>query len=280
MARIISITSWWRRMFRDRLHGRSLVAAGLLGALLLCNVAGIPWSRSPDSAKFQVDMLPSWRADWLATAIQGVPELATLRRHMLPTLHLDSVAALEPAVLQSLGISAVIWDVDGTLMRRHGTSVAPELADAFARLCSDHSLRHAILSNCSEQRFVDLATIFPAIPILRVYGGEFGLVVRRRLGGDERWTDDGGNVTQVRTGRLLRKPSVAMVRIALAELGCALPLTALMVGDQYLTDVAPANIAGARTVKVRTIDPHSFPATVRVFQWAERVLYRFSPGKQ
>lgn len=224
-------------------------------------------------------MFSSWRADWLATVVQGGPELAKLRRHMLPTLHLDSVAALDLAFLQSLGVSAVIWDVDGTLMRRHGRSVAPELADAFARLCSDHSLRHAILSNCGEQRFVDLAAIFPSIPILRVYAGDFGLVVRRRLGGDERWTDGSGNVTHVRTGHVLRKPSVAMVRIALAELGCTVPLTALMVGDQYLTDVAPANIAGVRTVKVRTIDPHSFPATVRALQWAERMLYKFAPRR-
>lgn len=196
---------------------------------------------------------------------------------MLPTVHVDSVASLDLAVLQSLGVSAVIWDVDGTLMRRHGTSVAPELADAFARLCSDRSIRHAILSNCSEQRFVDLATIFPSIPVLRVYAGDFGLVVRRRLGDDERWTDGIGNVTQVRSSHVLRKPSVAMVRVALAELGCTSSVTALMVGDQYLTDVAPANIAGVRTVKVRTVEPHSFPPTVRAFQWAERVLYRFSP---
>lgn len=221
-------------------------------------------------------MSSSWRTDWLATVVQGVPELTTLCRHMLPTIHLDSVAALDSALLRSLGVSAVIWDVDGTLMRRHGTVVAPHLADAFERLCSDLSLRHAILSNCSEQRFVELAGIFPTIPILRIYNDDFGFVVRRRLGDDEHWTDSGGNARQRCTGHALRKPSVAMVRAALNELGCASPATALMVGDQYLTDVAPASMLGVLTVKVRTVEPHSFPVTVRALQSAERVLYRLS----
>ena len=64
-----------------------------------------------------------------------------------------------------------------------------------------------------------------------------------------------------------------MVGAALDALGAVAPVNALMVGDQYLTDIAPANMLGVRTAKVRTVEPRSFPVMVRVLQLAERVIY-------
>ena len=216
------------------------------------------------------------RADWVSTVMQGAPQLLALVRRMHPTIHLASVAALDPATVHALGASGIIWDVDGTLMGRHGTVVAPELERAFARLLAEPGLRHVILSNCDERRFIELSAIFPAIPVIRIYDDPHGLIVRRRIGSSDS-SFGAVRVAPPPAARILRKPNVALVRAALAVLGCNSPSDAVMVGDQYLTDVAPANIAGVRTVKVRTVRPDTFPIAVRALQVAERVLYRLSP---
>jgi predicted HAD superfamily phosphohydrolase YqeG len=46
------------------------------------------------------------------------------------------------------------------------------------------------------------------------------------------------------------------------------------VGDQYLTDIAGANLAGIRSIKVPTIGRRSFPLPVRFLQWSEELLFR------
>ena len=69
------------------------------------------------------------------------------------------------------------------------------------------------------------------------------------------------------------------MRAALEELGVAdRPAAALMVGDQYFTDIASANLAGVRSVKVPTLHRASFPAPVRWSQRLEAVLYRLKYG--
>jgi len=211
--------------------------------------------------------------DWVSTVLQGGPKLVKLARHAAPTLRIDSVASLYPETIRSLGAHGIIWDVDGTLMPRHGSAVAPHLAAAFARLRGDPMLRHVILSNCDAKRFADLATIFTDIPILRVYARAGGIIVRRRLGESDSCTP-GTDVSRLDSVRALRKPNVLMVRAALDELRCTSPSQAVMIGDQYLTDVAPANMLGVATVKVDTIEPGSFPMPVRALQLAERLLVR------
>lgn len=219
----------------------------------------------------------SRRADWVSTVVQGAPRLAALVRHMRPTIHLTSVAALDRLTIHALGVSGVIWDVDGTLMGRHGTAVAPDLEPAFSSLLAEPGLRHVILSNCDERRFIELSAIFPAIPVIRIYDGPDGLIVRRRVGSDDSCM--GGDGVVQPAARVLRKPNPSLVGAALAEIGCSSPSQAVMVGDQYLTDVAPANIVGVRTVKVRTVQPHSFPLAVRMLQTIELVLYKLSPSR-
>lgn len=217
-------------------------------------------------------MQSSLRGDWVTTVVQGVPKLSALSRHMRPTLQLDSIASLNAATLRSFGAHCLIWDVDGTLMRRHGNEVAPQLVESFQRLLDDPALRHVVLSNCDETRFVELATIFPTIPIIRVYQTDRGIVVRRRLGASDS-SIFGVGVSLDPGCTVLRKPNVSMVRAALDELGCASAADAVMIGDQYLTDIAPANMAGVRSVKVRTVEPGSFPAAVRALQLAEKLLF-------
>ena len=45
-------------------------------------------------------------------------------------------------------------------------------------------------------------------------------------------------------------------------------------GDQYLTDVAGANLAGIGSIKVRTVRPETFPIAIRWLQRVERAVFR------
>ncbi len=72
--------------------------------------------------------------------------------------------------------------------------------------------------------------------------------------------------------RQIRKPSGDLITYAMNVLGIDDPKSILMVGDQYLTDVASANLAGARSAKVRTFRRDTFPASIRFSQRLEQAL--------
>ncbi|WP_428276433.1 HAD hydrolase-like protein [Candidatus Palauibacter sp.] len=220
-------------------------------------------------------------ATWVQTSRRLLPRLRRLSREIRPTFHLDSVAEMSPGALRDLGVEAVLWDVDGTLMGHHEDSVDPALAPAFEALLAATGLRHAIVSNCEEERFAELGTIFPEVPAVLGYKTGTGPVFHIRRGAADEWRgrgDAGG--ASARTLRPIRKPSRRLVRAALEELDLAdRPDAALMVGDQYFTDIASANLAGVRSVKVRTLHRGSFPAPVRLSQRLEGVLYRLKHGR-
>ncbi len=91
--------------------------------------------------------------------------------------------------------------------------------------------------------------------------------------GRDRLTTQRGDV------RPLRKPSAALVREALRVMGLErAPEAVLMVGDQYFTDTASANLAGVSSAKVPTLRPGSFPLAVRFGQRVERLVYRMLHG--
>ncbi|WP_419938615.1 HAD hydrolase-like protein [Candidatus Palauibacter sp.] len=224
-------------------------------------------------------------ATWMQTARRLLPRFARLSREIRPTLHLDSVNDLSAGRLRDLGVEAVLWDVDGTLMAHHARRVDPALADAFEDLLRAPGLRHAIVSNCQEARFAELGEIFPAIPVILGYETGAGAAFRVRRGPAESWRCPGAaaassdGVEAPGDLRPIRKPSGRLVRAALDELDLAdRPQAALMVGDQYFTDIASANLAGVRSVKVPTLHRASFPAPVRSSQRLEAVLYRLKYG--
>jgi hypothetical protein len=150
--------------------------------------------------------------------------------------------------------------------------IAPEYRAHFEELVRDPSVCHVILSNCGEARFVELGSLFPTIALARAYSAAGGPVLRLRTG-----SQDTHSPEQVRalleTGRILRKPSPTPFRLVVQAMGVD-PEAALMVGDQHLTDVAGANRAGIRSVKVGTYRPDSFPRILRAGQVLERVLVR------
>ena len=213
-------------------------------------------------------------ADWLTTARQTLPRIGLMVRHMRPSLHLPDVASIDRVLLESLKIEVVIWDVDGTLMPRHGHEVAQPFRDAFRDIVLAPGLRHVILSNADEARYRELGSIFPEIPVLRAYTTTEGVVSRTLLGDEDSWSAAEARKYLSSGAQALRKPSVALIEAALVELDHPPRDSVLMVGDQYLTDIAGANLAGIRSLKVSTHAPASFPVPVRFLQSLERLAYR------
>jgi predicted HAD superfamily phosphohydrolase YqeG len=202
---------------------------------------------------------------------------------MRPTLSVSDITELDDAFLRRHGVAALLWDVDGTLMAYHDGGVAPELARAFANLRG--KVPQVILSNCGDARLEELGRIFVDLPVFKGYRRQDkSLVFRCLRGGAERWLEGRGD-TRATIPRppgpleALRKPNAELVRAAIDELGVVTDQSVFMVGDQHLTDVAGANLAGIGSVMVRTVRPETFPLEIRCLQRAERALFRLLYGR-
>ena len=218
--------------------------------------------------------------DYLATVRQTLPRLALVVRHLRPTFHIHDVSALSPEFFAAQDVEGVIWDVDGTIMTYHAMEIADEFRPTLRQLFRDDGPpRHAILSNCDEERFLTLGHIFPEIPVLRGYDTASGPVFRRRLRGRDTHTAEDLERLFAAGARQIRKPNGPLVRYAMGELGVEDPSRVVMVGDQYFTDVASANLAGVRSVKVRTFGRETFPRSIRFTQRLEAMVYRLAYGR-
>lgn len=209
----------------------------------------------------------------LSTFMQSIGRLPLLLRHMEPTWSLASLAELDSEFLGRHGITGLIWDVDGTLTAYHATRLLDEASAPFDRLRADASLRHVILSNAPEWRFKELSGMFPAIPVLRGYLLNGEVHVRRLLGGADSWAPGALEARMAAGAVVLRKPDPRLVELAVAELGGD-PGRVAMVGDQHLTDVAGASLAGVRSIKLRNPARTSFPLSIRFTQRLEALAYR------
>lgn len=213
-----------------------------------------------------------------STFVQVAPHLLRVVRRMRPTWHLSGLAALTPAFLRQHGLRGLIWDVDGTLTGDRRPSLAPESDGPFRALLADSGLRHAVLSNAGEERYRELGTMFPQVPILRAYTFGHEVLHRRLLGRDDSWTETELERRLAEGARVIRKPSALLVDYAVRELGVTKDET-VMIGDQYMTDVAGANLAGVRSVKLPTLARETFRPAVRFSQALERGLYAVLYGR-
>jgi HAD superfamily phosphatase (TIGR01668 family) len=209
--------------------------------------------------------------DWLSTIRQVLPTARKVLDNLRPTWHLPGVFAIDPEFLHAAGIRALVWDVDGTLTHRHAPDFAPEVRASLARLRSAEGLRHVVLSNSNEDRFAQLSGMLADVPVVKGYLSAAGPVFRVRLGTVERWSRPADGVL-----RPIRKPDPLLARFALEVLEVVDPSTVALVGDQYLTDVATANLAGIRSIKVPTLGRASFPPSVRLLQRVDEWLYRLT----
>ena len=212
---------------------------------------------------------------WIHTARRVLPQFFKLSRRTAPTWRYDTVADMDADVLATAGIEAILWDVDGTLMPHHAQAVDPSVHDRFDALLRDPRFRHAIVSNCQLPRLRELGRMFPRIPVLLGFATPDGPAFRVMEGGEEiRFGPGVGGLPPAGSNEVgngvtpIRKPAAELIDAALERVDLAgSPDRAVMVGDQFFTDIVSANLAGARSIKVRTMDPPSFPPAVR---WSQR----------
>ncbi len=208
-----------------------------------------------------------------STFVQVAPRLLKVMKHMRPTWQVRRLADVDAAFVREHGIRGLVWDVDGTLTGDRQPALAAEAAAAFHALLAIDGLKHVVLSNAGETRYRELGTMFPQMPILRAYTARTGEVLYRRLQGTtDTWTDAELERQLAEGTRVIRKPNAVLVEYAARELGLP-PSDIAMIGDQYLTDIAGANLAGVRSIKLPTLAPESFRTSVRLSQRAERLIY-------
>jgi HAD superfamily phosphatase (TIGR01668 family) len=210
------------------------------------------------------------RRDWLQTLRQTAPRVGRVLRNLAPTFEFEDIAQIDRTFLDQHGIRGLIWDVDGTLTSYHGAALSELRSRPIQRLLADPGLRHVILSNCGEKRYDELGRMFPEVPILKGYETPDGIAYRQRVGGGETWE----GAPPAEGMRPIRKPNADLVEYAARVLGQE-PASIAMVGDQYWTDVAGANMAGVRSIRVPPVEPGTFPRTLRVLQSVEQRLRRW-----
>lgn len=213
-----------------------------------------------------------------STFFQSFPRLPLLLRKMRPTWHLSSLSAVTPEFLAGQGIKAMIWDVDGTLTRDRGPGIEPSQEPPFRALMAAPGLKHVVLSNASEHRYVELGSLFPMLPVLRAYTKGDQVLYRRRQGTTDSWTPEELERQLADGAAVIRKPSAALVDYAVRELGVARQ-EVVMIGDQYLTDVAGANLGAVRSIKLPTFARETFRFSVRLSQRIELMLYALLYGR-
>lgn len=211
-------------------------------------------------------------ASAFTTIVQVWPRLISLIGRMPPTWQLRSLAEVTPAFLRTRNVRGLVWDVDGTLTGDGRRDLLPEAAAPFQALLADPDLRHVILSNASERRFLQLSEMFPEIPLLRGYMHGGATLFRTLHRGVESGTVDQLAKRLADGAHVIRKPSAELITFAVRALQCEKD-QAVMVGDQYLTDVAGANLGGIRSIKLPTLAPESFRRSVRLGQIAENVIF-------
>ena len=211
--------------------------------------------------------------DHLATLRQSIPRIRLVLTHLAPTYQLETVAQINEAFLERNEIRAVLWDVDGTIMSYHGDGVDPEFPHIRA-MFREGPARHGILSNCDETRFDELGRIFPEVPVLRGYSTPHESIFRYRLDGIDTHTQEDIEHLLSNGGKQIRKPSGELIEYCMEVMEEKDPRAVLMVGDQYFTDIASANLAGARSAKVQTFRRDTFPRSIRTSQRLETLVYR------
>ncbi len=213
----------------------------------------------------------------LGTIAQSLPRIRSILGNLRPTWHMRDLTPVDAAFVRRNRIAAFFWDVDGTLTRFHDVALAPEAAPVRALLALP-GLHHAIVSNADERRFLELGTIFPELAVVKGYRVDGQVAVRQLVGGHDAWT--GAELaSRLAAGAVpLRKPDGDLL-LGIAEALGLEPAGVVMVGDQYFTDIAGANLAGMRSIKLPAIGVADLPPGIRFGQRIERAAYRLLHGR-
>ena len=148
--------------------------------------------------------------------------MLSIKNYLKPDLQIQSINDLDVEFLKSQHINSLIFDVDNTLAKYHGTSV----------------------DNLIEQKFNELTQVFPCCILSNTNKKRRSLL------------EDYFGITVVQSD--IRKPDVESFYEALDILSTTSSETA-MIGDRILTDIVGANKAGIYSIKVEPIDETSEP---------------------
>ena len=212
------------------------------------------------------------------TLRQSAPHLGAAIRNMRPTWHVESLRSVTAEFLDQHEIRTVIWDADGTLTAYHAAQLDPEIEPAFRALLASPRIQHLMISNSPEWRFAALGKLLPSVRIIRVYVCNNVVHTRSLYLGVDSMTTETRAALLAAGAHALRKPHRALMECALAQVDGE-PAHAVMIGDQYLTDVAGAGMTGVRSIKVAPLAPSSFPLAVRLAQKGETLLYALLQGR-
>ncbi|MBC8140519.1 MAG: YqeG family HAD IIIA-type phosphatase [Armatimonadetes bacterium] len=165
----------------------------------------------------------------------------SLSRLLTPSLIVRAVTDCSAVFLQERGITAVVSDLDNTLLPYHGAddAVSPEVLGWLADL---HGVGIGVCLASNTTRLGRLARLAASWGISHV-------------------------------PRTAGKPGTAGIRHALDLLG-AEPQNAAMVGDQLFTDMVGGNQLGMFTVLVNPLSTHEFVGTRLVSRPLERLVLR------
>lgn len=156
-----------------------------------------------------------------------------------PTLRAASVTEVTPLFLAARGVTALILDLDNTLVPWHGLEVAPHI-EAWIRSMHEAGVQLCIVSNTHRPgRLKELAAILGV-----------------------QYVPSGG------------KPRRRGFYAAMQAMGSTADQTAV-IGDQVMTDIWGGNRCGLLTILVEPLSGVEFIGTKVVSRNVERLLLRY-----
>ena len=135
---------------------------------------------------------------------------------LFPTLMLPSFRDVTPALVKEMGIGALICDIDNTLVTYDDPEPTPEVVEWFG-LMAEAGVKIAFVSNNNAGR-------------VELFNSSLGFPAYPKSG----------------------KPKTKFIKLAMKDTGTD-EKTAVLLGDQLLTDAAAANNAGIRSIIVPPI---------------------------
>ena len=157
-------------------------------------------------------------------------------KNFLPKIEVDSIAYIDIAYLEKLGIKGLIFDVDNTLCGYRGNSVDETVKENFELL--KNRFNTCIVTNTDEER-------------------------RKSL-------EKGFGIKVVQNKK--KKPSPWPYLDAMNYMK-TLPKETAMIGDRYLTDVVGANKLGIHSIRVKPLYPETSPLAIKLARAFEEVWY-------
>ncbi len=156
-------------------------------------------------------------------------------RILYPKMYVSSILEIQPALLKELGLKAILFDLDNTIVRRDAERFSPAVAKWLTEL-REWDFKLAIVSNNSRKRVDTIAGLMdlPSVP--------------RAV-----------------------KPWVAPFRRAMKLTGTS-PRETALVGDQIFTDILGGNLSGLYTILVVPMKGKEFWGTRLISRPLEKIV--------